>query len=27
MIHEATFEDSLEQDAFIKKHTCTGQAI
>lgn len=27
MIHEATFEDSLEQDAFMKKHTCTGQAI
>jgi ribonuclease Z len=27
MIHEATFEDSLAQDAYQKKHTCTGDAI
>jgi ribonuclease Z len=27
LIHEATFEDALEQDAKNKKHTCTGQAI
>jgi ribonuclease Z len=27
LIHEATFEDGLEQDALFKKHTTTGQAI
>jgi len=27
LIHEATFEDILEKDAFHKKHTTVGQAI
>ena len=27
LIHEATFEDSLESDAHMKKHTTTSQAI
>jgi ribonuclease BN (tRNA processing enzyme) len=27
MIHEATFEDSLAEDAKWKKHTTVGQAI
>jgi ribonuclease BN (tRNA processing enzyme) len=27
LIHEATFDDSLEQDADWKKHTTMGQAI
>ena len=27
MIHEATLETGLEKDAFVKRHTTTGQAI
>ena len=27
LIHEATFDDTLIEDAWAKKHTTTGQAI